>query len=118
MADVISIRGLRVKTRIGVSEVERAQRQEVVVDIALAADLRTPGRSDSLDDTVDYAQATTIAADVIEASSANLLEHLAEDVARALLDLEGVEYVTVEIAKDSPPVGENVGNISVRIERP
>ena len=118
MADVISIRGLRVKTRVGVSEEERTQPQEVVVDIALAADLRTPGRSDALADTVDYARATTIAAELIEASTANLLEHLAEEVARALLDLEGVDYVTVEIAKDPAPVGENVDNISVRIERP
>ena len=118
MADVISIRGLRVKTRVGVSEQERAQPQEVVVGIELAVDLRTPGRSDSLADTVDYARATTIAADLIEASNANLLEHLAEEVAGALLGLEGVDYVTVEIAKDPPPVGENVETISVRIERP
>lgn len=118
MADVISIRGLRVKTHVGVSEEERAQAQEVVVEITLAMDLRTPGRSDSLVDTVDYARVTKVATDRIEASNVNLLEHLAEEVARALLDLQGIDHVTVEIAKDPPPVGENVENISVRIERP
>ena len=106
------------KTHLGVTEEERGQPQEVVVDIALAADLRTPGRSDYLADTVDYSRATTIAADLIGASNASLLEHLAEQVAGALLGLEGVDYVTVEIAKDPAPVGENVDNISVRIERP
>lgn len=118
MADVISISGLRVKTHIGVTEEERAELQEVVSDITLEADLRTPGRSDALEDTVDYAGATQIVARIIESSKANLLEHLAEKVAEALLALEGVRAVIVEIAKDPPPVGENVENIAVRIERP
>ena len=118
VADVISISELRVKTHIGVTPEEQAELQEVVVDITLEADLRTPGRSDALRDTVDYARATRLVADVIESSKANLLEHLADEVAAALLGLEGVRAVTVEIAKDPPPVGENVRNIAIRIERP
>ena len=106
------------KTHIGVTPEERAELQEVVADITISADLRKPGRSDALEDTVDYARATRIVADIIESSRASLLEHLADKVAGALLDLEGVRAVTVEIAKDPPPVGENVRNIAIRIERP
>ena len=92
--------------------------QEVVVNVRLEADLRTPGRSDLLEDTVDYARATKIVEELIESSQANLLEHLADNLATALLEVEGVRAVTVEIAKDPAPVVENVQNITVRIERP
>ena len=118
MADAIEIRGLRAKTHIGVTPEEREQLQEIVVDITLEADLRTPGASDDLGDTVDYSRATAIAAEVIESTTPNLLEHLADQIAVALLDLEGVRAVIVEIAKDPPPVVENVKNVAVRIERP
>ncbi len=118
MADTIVISGLRAKTHIGVTDEEKAQPQEVVVDVHLGTDLRSPGRSDSLGDTVDYAQATKVIAEITESSRANLLEHLAERVADGLLALAGVEWVSVEIAKDPPPVGENVQNVAVRIERP
>ena len=118
MADVISISKLRAKTHLGVTPEEQAELQEVVVDVTIDTDLRTPGRSDALEDTVDYARATKLVSDIIESSKASLLEYLADQIATALLDLEGVRGVTVEIAKDPPPVGENVRNIAIRIERP
>lgn len=118
MVDAISITGLRVKTHIGVTPEEQERPQEVVIHLTIHADLRSPGASDALEDTVDYARATAVVAQLVEASRANLLEHLAEEVARSVLGLPGVDAVDVEIAKDPPPVGENVRNIAVRIERP
>ena len=118
MADAISISGLRAQTHIGVTPEEREQPQQVVVDLELEADLRAAGRSDALEDTVDYANVTSMVTRLVEASQAHLLEHLAEDIAEALLRLEGLRAVRVEIAKDPPPVVENVRRISVRIERP
>ncbi len=118
MADAISIAGLRVQTHVGVTPEERAEPQEVVIDVEIETDLRPPGRSDVLGDTVDYARATTAIAELVEATRANLLEHLAEQIAGTLLRLQGVRAVRVEIAKDKPPVVENVNSITVRIERP
>ena len=118
MADAITISALRAKTHIGVTPEERAELQEVVVNVCLAADLRAPGRSDALEDTIDYAEVAGTIASIVEDSRVNLLENLAETVAGALLRLEHVTAVTVEIAKDPPPVVENVQNITVRIERP
>lgn len=115
--DSILIRGLRVDTHVGVTEEERSTPQTVVADIAIATDLSAAGRSDAIGDTVDYEEASRVAAQAIGAAPASLLEHLAERVARGILALKGVNAVTVEIAKDPPPVGENVQNIAVRIER-
>ena len=117
MPDSINIRGLRVDTHIGVSREERSQPQAVLIDIDLQADLSQAGDTDQLEDTIDYATMVSSVAQLVSSESVRLLEHLAEKIARVLLETKGVKTVTVEIAKESPPVGENVDRIAVRIER-
>ena len=117
-ADLITIRTLRVQTKIGVTEAERSRPQEVVIDLELELDLRAAGASDDLTDTVDYDRLATEVADLVRASEYKLLEVLAEKIARHLCTISRVERVTVEVAKASPPVQEEVGPIAVRITRP
>lgn len=117
MPDLIKIHGLRVDTHIGVSEEERSEPQAVLIDIDLQADLRQAGDSDELEHTIDYAAITSSVGQMVRSESVGLLEHLAEKIARVLLETKGVITVTVEIAKETPPVKENVDRIAVRIER-
>ncbi|MGH2752641.1 MAG: dihydroneopterin aldolase [Actinomycetota bacterium] len=116
--DSISIRDLRLATHIGVSEDERAQPQWVLVTVELRADLTAPARSDDLNDTVNYHWATNEIAAIVRSSKCELLEHLAGKIASRMSKIERVHGVTVEIAKESPPVDEEVGGIVIRIERP
>jgi dihydroneopterin aldolase len=116
--DQISIRGLKVQARIGVTEQERSTPQPVIVDLDLVADLSAAVTSDDLTDTVDYDRLTSFVADVVRTSSSKLLEHLAGSIATSVCSLSGVERVTVEVSKESPPVAEEVGKIAVRITRP
>lgn len=115
--DSIRIRGLRLDAHIGVDEEERARAQILNFDIDIDADLDTAARSDDIDDTVDYADAVNRVAEVVEATQAHLLERLAADVAETIATMKHVRGVTVEVAKDPPPVEENVTSVSVRIER-
>lgn len=117
-ADRIVIRGLRVPARVGVTEAERSQRQNVLIDLELAVDLRRAGASDELTDTVDYDVLTSEIADLVRAAEMNLLEHLAEAVAQHVCANTRAERVSVEVTKESAPVSEQVGAISVRITRP
>ena len=117
MTDTISIRDLKVPTHIGVTDAERAEVQNVLVDIDLAVDLSVAGGSDELDDTVDYDRLTTEVAKLVRSSDAKLLEALAHSIASHVCTFNGVEAVTVEVAKESPPVAEDVGTIAVRITR-
>jgi len=117
-SDRIAIRGLRVPTRIGVTDEERAREQIVVIDVELALDLATAGRTDDLSDTVDYDRLTWEIAGLVRASEVKLLEHLAETVAQRVCTVKTVDRVTVEVMKESTPVSEDVGAISVRITRP
>ncbi|MGH2693965.1 MAG: dihydroneopterin aldolase [Actinomycetota bacterium] len=117
MSDRIAITRLKVPTKLGVGDRERAEPQVVVLNIEIEIDMARAGRTDELDDTVDYHRAISLVADLVRDSETRLLEHLAERVAAALLELEGVTGVVVELGKEPPPVEEDVESVSVRIGR-
>lgn len=85
--------------RHGVRPAEREKAQPFEVDIEVETDLSTPGRSDRVEDTVDYRRLYAIARDVIEGQSAQLIETLASKIAERVLDLQKVAAVSVRIAK-------------------
>ncbi len=97
--DRIVLEGVLLSGRHGVRQAEREKAQEFEVDVEVDADLATPGRSDRVEDTVDYRRLYAIARDVIEGESAQLIETLASRIAERVLDLERVEAVSVRIAK-------------------
>ena len=116
--DRVYIRDLRVETRVGVTEEERSQPQVVVMNVAIAVDLKAPARSDDLSLTVDYGKVILEIADLVRRSEAKLLETIAEQVAGHIARFDPVERVTVEVMKPFPPVAENVGPVSVAVTRP
>lgn len=102
--DRIGLEGMVFFGYHGAHEEERRLGQRFIVDIELGADLSRPGRSDRLEDTLDYGQAYRIVKAVMEGPSHNLLESLAEETAQALLTaLEALE-VRVRVGKPSAPV--------------
>lgn len=118
MTDRIIVRRLNVATRVGVTDAERAELQNVLIDLALTVDLAPAGGSDDLADTVDYDRLVTDVAELVRGSDVKLLETLAHAIAECACAFNGVERVTVEVAKEAPPVAEEVGPIAVRITRP
>lgn len=118
MGDTVHVRGLVLPTRVGVTDEERRREQDVVIDLCMNGDLRRAGESDDLADTVDYSSVTSKVAELVQRGEFRLLEHLAARVAGLLLQMDGIDRVTVEVGKRHPPVPETVSEITVRIERP
>lgn len=118
MTDLIRIRGLRAKTRVGVTDEERAVEQMVVIDIDIRADLWRPGGSDELTDTIDYDSTITEVVALVRSGERKLLERLAEEIGTLITRHKDVKGVTVEVAKENLPVDEDVDKVVVRIERP
>ncbi len=85
--------------RHGVRPAEREQPQEFKVTVELEADLHESGRTDQLEDTIDYSQVRAIAREVIEGEPAKLLESLAARIADGVLALPRVSAVSVRVAK-------------------
>ena len=73
----ISIRNLRVFTRIGVYEPERHMDREIVLNLEIKIHELGISISDQLCDTVDYATLASGLSDWMKTQSSHLIEHLA-----------------------------------------
>ena len=114
--DRIELEGMTFRGRHGVRGAEREQLQEFTVDVDIESDLAAAAASDRIEDTVDYRRARTIAKEVIEGESASLLETLAARIANGVLDLQGVNAVSVRVAK-RPPTMMPILSAAVHIRR-
>jgi dihydroneopterin aldolase len=88
-----------------------------LIDIEIETDMEAPGRSDRLDDAVDYQTACRVVKEEMEKKS-RLLENIAMRILDALyLNIKNVNKATVKIKKMNPPVGFRVGSVSVIMGR-
>jgi dihydroneopterin aldolase len=118
MSDRIVLSEMVFYGRHGVSDEERAEVQEIDVDVELEADLSPAGASDELAQTVNYSRVFAACREVVEEGSFHLLEAIAEAVARRLLtDNQRIEAVTVRVRKPGVPIDGVLGYAGVVIER-
>ncbi len=99
MIDKILIDDLTVRCIVGIRPEERRERQDVVINIVLWADLKQAGVSDNIQDTVDYSAIKKRVVADVEASKYHLIETLAENIAAICLDYSGIMRVQVNVAK-------------------
>ncbi|MEM9017407.1 MAG: dihydroneopterin aldolase [Verrucomicrobiota bacterium] len=99
MSDHIHIKGLRLVTRIGVPEEERARPQTVSVNVAITLSKSFKGFNDQLEHTIDYFQVSEKLRDVATEGERKLIETLAEDLATVVVAFDGVCAVTLEVEK-------------------
>lgn len=97
--DKIHIRDLALRCVIGVYPEERRAKQDVNIQITLFADLRGAGQTDDLARTVDYKAVKQEVVAMVEASSFQLVESLAEHVASICLQSPGVKRARVLVEK-------------------
>jgi len=113
--DQIFIKDLLVRGVIGVTESERAQTQDILINVVLYTDTQVVGNSDRLEDTVNY---RTIAKTIIahaEKASRYTVEALAADIANICLQVPKVERVRVRVEK--PGAVRFSRTVGVEIER-
>ena len=97
--DRITIRELRIRCIVGVLPAERTNPQEVLVSLEVGTDLAPAARSGELRHTIDYAALAERVRELVEAGRYRLLETMAEDLARCVLELELAAEVRVTIRK-------------------
>jgi dihydroneopterin aldolase/D-erythro-7,8-dihydroneopterin triphosphate epimerase len=97
--DRILIKDLMARCIIGVNDDERREKQDVVVNISVGADLRAAGHSDRFEDAVDYRSMKKKVIAMVEGSRFFLIEALAERIAQICLEDGKVSEVTVCVEK-------------------
>ncbi|WP_022819237.1 2-amino-4-hydroxy-6-hydroxymethyldihydropteridine diphosphokinase [Fusobacterium russii] len=116
--DKISIRDLEFIGYHGVFEEEKKLGQKFLISLELKTDLRMAGVADDLDKTTHYGYVAKTVEDIFFSKKYDLIESLAEDMARMiLLEYSYINEVKVEIKKPWAPIGLILNNISVEIER-
>jgi FolB domain-containing protein len=114
--DKIIIRDLKIETIVGTFERERKEKQDVILNIEISCELRKAGKSDKLEDTVDYKTLKNKIIRLVEKSKFFLIEKTAESVADLCLATHGVKAVKVTV--DKPGALRYSRSVAVEIVRP
>ncbi|MDT0300574.1 dihydroneopterin aldolase [Streptomonospora wellingtoniae] len=115
--DRIRLSGLRARGFHGVLEHERREGQDFVVDVDLGVDLAEAGRSDALADTVHYGELAEALVAAVRGEPLDLIEALAERLARVCLAEPRVCRAEVTVHKPQAPVPHAFDDVSVTIVR-
>lgn len=117
--DEILLEGMRFYAFHGVHPEEQSRGQRFLVDVVLAVDTRRAGETDDLNQTVNYSEVHRTVREVVEGGPRKLIEAVAEDIARAVLNgFPLVQQLTVTVRK--PEVGIKhafLESVGVRIKR-
>jgi dihydroneopterin aldolase/D-erythro-7,8-dihydroneopterin triphosphate epimerase len=113
--DKIFIRDLALRCIIGLYPEERTNKQDILINVTMETDLRAAGKSDDLNDTVDYKAIKMAILDFVENSSFNLIESLADAVAAICLVDERITSATVTI--DKPGALRFCRSVAVEVTR-
>lgn len=113
--DRILITDLRARCIIGLFDEERREKQDVLVNLSLSADLSRAARSDRVEDTVDYRALKKRILAMTEASEFRLIEALAGAIAD--LCLEEPPVAAVQVRVDKPSALRFARSVGVEISR-
>jgi 7,8-dihydroneopterin aldolase/epimerase/oxygenase len=113
----ISVTGIALRGRCGVTAEERAVGQSLVVDVLLEPASCSGAETDDLEGTVDYGRVVEVVRSVVESGEFRLLERLATVIADALWDEADLLRVEVGVAKLVPPVSIPVDAARVEVAR-
>ncbi|GAB4368712.1 MAG: dihydroneopterin aldolase [Elainellaceae cyanobacterium] len=115
--DALHIKGIRAYGYIGFLPEEQTLGQWFEVDLTVWRSLSESGSSDNLSDTYDYSNSVEQVQALIQTARFKLLERLADEIARLVLQSNNVEQVRVQLTKLTPPIPNFSGHVTVDIVR-
>jgi FolB domain-containing protein len=113
--DQVFIKDLLVRGIIGVNDWEREKPQDILINIAISADLSAAGESDDISDSVNYKTIAKKAQARAETAKRLTVEALAADIAKICLEVPGVQKVRVKVEK--PNAVRFASSVGVEVER-
>lgn len=113
---LIEIEGMEFYAFHGHFDVEKIAGNRFLVNLKIEADLSKAGRTDKLEDTLDY-QKAYLAVKEEMAIPSDLLEHVSQRIiTRIKTEFPEAEKVTVKVSKLNPPMGGPIEKVSVTME--
>ncbi len=110
----IRITDLSLRAIIGIFDWERTRKQKVVINVEIAFNASKAAKSDKVKDTIDYKTITKKIIKHVEASQYFLLEKLADQVLKIVMEDPKVRSAKVRV--DKPGALRFTRSVSVELE--
>lgn len=111
---IIRVKNLRLRAIIGVNPWERTEPQAVIINLEVEFNGQEAAHSDNLADTVDYRSISKKIIDLVEGSQYLLIETLAGNILRAVMEDTRITRAKVEV--DKPNAIKSADSTSVELE--
>ena len=116
--DRITLSGVKLQPRIGVTPGERRLPQACQADITVWGDFEAAATADCLDKALDYTKILAMVIEIAHAGEFGLLEALAYKLARELVDSFPTQRVSVRLRKLPASLLDKLDFIEVQVEQP
>lgn len=113
--DRIVIRDLLLRGIVGIKPDERANRQDILINLSLTADLRPAGDSDAIADAVNYRTIAKAIIALVEQSEFRTVEKLATEIARLIVTEHPV--IAAEVTVEKPGALRFARSVGVTVTR-
>jgi dihydroneopterin aldolase len=113
--DTVFISALHIETIIGVHAFEQNAPRPLILDLEMGVDIREAAASDRIRDAVDYSAVADAIARLAAARRFQLLETLAETIARMVF--ERFPIATLDLSIGKPGAIDAARTVGVRISR-
>jgi dihydroneopterin aldolase len=115
--DRILLAGIRCAMHVGVSSQERSTPQECLVDLEFDADLDRASRTDTLQDTLNYATVFQTVHEVAREQRYQLLEGFAGALFDRLCERHAFLSVRIRVKKPNPPLDGPLEYAGIELQR-
>lgn len=116
--DKITLKNMKFYGYHGLFPEEKILGQSFAVDVELFLSLEKAGRSDDMNDSIDYGQVFNIIKKIVEGKPKNLIEAVAEKIANQLLESFSIlQSCTVKVKKINPPIDGQYDFVAIEINR-
>jgi len=112
--DTITIKDLGVLCKIGVPDEERSKPQRLLITVEISGDFSRAAQSDDIAHTINYYDVSQRITQLCATESFKLIERLADEIARILLNDFDAQQATVEVKKF---ILSNARHVSFRLTR-
>lgn len=113
--DTIFLEQVKVQTKLGVPDWERAVPQTVILDIEIGYDFSKACQTDAIEDTIDYGQVAGRIRETLAERSFKLVEALGEHVCQLILQEFKAKNVKLKVSK--PGILPGLKALGIQIER-
>jgi dihydroneopterin aldolase len=114
--DRMTLAGIKIFPRIGITPDERSAPQECHADLSLWSSFEAAAAADDLDQSIDYCRVLSAVQKVAESREYNLLETLAYEIARTISQSFPIDRVRVRLRKRPSVLMQELDFVEVEVE--